>query len=122
MELPEIQMSVTHVVLHEAYCAPCGRIIKAELPVEYRYGYGPRLTALIRGLSGSQRDSRSAVQEFCTSVLGIPISRGAIQRAVDRVSEAITLVSAWRVGVAVGDDQHDGGSLYRASQPQQGGL
>jgi transposase len=29
------------------------------------------------------------VQEFCTSVLGIPISRGAIQRAVDRVSEAI---------------------------------
>jgi transposase len=29
------------------------------------------------------------VQEFCASVLGVPISRGAIQRAVDRVSEAI---------------------------------
>jgi transposase len=29
------------------------------------------------------------VQEFCTSVLGVPISRGAIQRVVDRVSEAI---------------------------------
>jgi len=40
-------------------------------------------------LSGSQRVSRSLVQEFCQSVLGVSISRGAIQRAVDRVSEAI---------------------------------
>jgi transposase len=57
--------------------------------VEHRYGYGPRLTALIGELSGSQRASRSAVQEFCTSMLGIPMSRGTIRRAVDRVSEAI---------------------------------
>jgi transposase len=90
IELPEIQMVVKHMVLHEAHCPQCGHLIKAELPAEYRYGYGPPLTALIGELSGSQRDSRSAVQEFCTSVLGVPISRGAIQRAVDRVSEAIT--------------------------------
>jgi transposase len=89
IELPEIQMAVTHVVLHETRCPRCGRLIKAELPAEYRYGYGPRLTALIGELSGPQRDSRSAVQEFCTSVLGVRISRGAIQRVVDRVSEAI---------------------------------
>jgi transposase len=90
IELPEIQMAVTHVVLHETRCPRCGRFIKAELPVENRYGYGPRLTALSGELSGPQRDSRSAVQEFCTSVLGVSISRGAIQRAVDRVSAAIT--------------------------------
>ena len=90
IELPEIQMSVTHVVLHEAYCPQCGGVIKAELPAEHRYGYGPRLTALIGELSGPQRNSRGMVQEFCLSVLGIPISRGAIQRAVDRVSEAIS--------------------------------
>jgi transposase len=89
LELPAIQMAVTHVVLHETQCSRCGRLLKAKLPAEYRYGYGPRLTALIGELSGPQRDSRSAVQEFCTSVLGVPISRGAIQRAVDRVSEAI---------------------------------
>jgi transposase len=47
------------------------------------------LTALIGELSGSQRNSRSAVPEFCTSVLGIRISRRAIQRTVDRVSDAI---------------------------------
>jgi transposase len=89
IELPEIQMAVTHVVLHETRCPRCGRLLKAELPAEYRYGYGPRLTALIGELSGGQRDSRTAVQEFCASVLGVPISRGAIQRMVDRVSEAI---------------------------------
>ena len=89
IELPEIQMQVTHVVLHEACCPQCGRLLKAPLPEEHRYGYGPRLTALIGELSGGQRDSRTAVQEFCASVLGVPISRGGIQRAVDRVSEAI---------------------------------
>jgi transposase len=89
VELPEIQMAVTHVVLHETRCPRCGHLLKAELPAQYRYGYGPRLTALIGELSGSQRDSRSTVQEFCRSVLGVAISRGAIQRSVDRVSEAI---------------------------------
>jgi transposase len=87
--LPEIQMTVKHFVLHEARCSQCGRVTKAQVPPEALSGYGPRLTALIGELSGSQRDSRSAVQEFCTSVLGVPISRGAIQRTVDRVSEAI---------------------------------
>jgi transposase len=90
IELPEIAMQVTHVVLHEARCPQCGRLLKAPLSEEHRYGYGPRLTALIGELSGSQRDSRSMVQEFCTSVLGVPISRGAIQRVVERVSEALS--------------------------------
>jgi transposase len=90
IELPEIQMQVTHVVLHGARCPQCGRSLKAPLPAEYRYGHGPRLTALIGELSGPQRSSRSAVREFCASVLGVPISRGAVQRAVDRVSAAIT--------------------------------
>jgi transposase len=67
IELPEIQMAVTHVILHKAHCPRCGRRLKAELPAVHRYGYGPRLTALIGELSGSQRDSRSAVQEFCTA-------------------------------------------------------
>jgi transposase len=89
IELPEIQMCVTHVVLHAACCPQCGRLLKAELPAAYRYGHGPRLTALIGELSGSQRGSRSTVQVFCQSVLGVPLSRGALQRAVDRVSEAI---------------------------------
>jgi transposase len=89
IELPEIRMIVRHVVLYEASCPQCGQVTKAQVPKERAAGQGPRLTALIGELSGSQRSSRSAVQEFCASVLGVRISRGAIQRAVDRVSEAI---------------------------------
>jgi transposase len=89
LELPAIQMAMTHVVLHKAQCPRCGRLLRAELPAEYSYGYGLRFTALIGELSGPQRDSRSAVREFCPSVLGVPISRGAMQRCVDRVSQAI---------------------------------
>jgi transposase len=89
IELPDIQMVVKHLVLHEAHCPRCGRLLEASLPEAARSGYGPRLTALIGELSGPQRNSRSTVQEFCTSVLGVPISRGGIQRTVDRVSEAI---------------------------------
>jgi transposase len=89
IELPDIQMRVQHFVLCEARCSRCGRVTKAPVPPAASSGYGPRFTALLGELSGSQRSSRSAVQEFCRSVLGVPISQGAIQRAVDRVSEAL---------------------------------
>jgi transposase len=75
IELPELQMAVMHVVLHETWCPRCGRFLKAQLLAAYRDGYGPRLTALIGELSGGQRDSRMTVQEFCASVLGVPISQ-----------------------------------------------
>ncbi|HXH08199.1 MAG TPA: IS66 family transposase [Alphaproteobacteria bacterium] len=89
IELPAIQMVVKHLVLHKTCCPRCGRRLKAELPAADRYGYGPRLTALIGELSGPPRDSRSAVQECCASALGVPISQGAIQRCVERAAEAI---------------------------------
>ena len=34
IELPEIQIAVTHVVLHETHCPRCGLRLKAELPAE----------------------------------------------------------------------------------------
>jgi transposase len=40
-------------------------------------------------LAGIVGASRSAVQDLCASVFGIPLSKGAIQKMVDRVSEAI---------------------------------
>jgi transposase len=89
IELPNIQMHVQHVVWWEARCSRYGRITKALVPPAASSGYGPRFTALLGALSGSQRRRRSAVQECCRSVLGVPISQGAIQRTVDRVSEAL---------------------------------
>jgi transposase len=85
---PDLQMRVQHVVLYAARCSRCGRVTQAPVPPAASAGDGPRFTALLGELSGRQRRSRSAVQEFCRSVLGVPISQGAIHRAVDRVSEA----------------------------------
>jgi transposase len=88
--LPAIQMIVRPFVLYQASCPQCGKVTKAQVPPEASTGQGPRLTALIGERSGSQRTSRSAVQVFCAAVLGVHLSRGAIHRAVDRVSAAIT--------------------------------
>jgi len=89
IELPEIQMDVAHYVLHKARCPRCGKTAKAPLPKSLRCGYGPRLCALIAEMSGVQGAARETVQEFCKSVLGISISIGAIQRVIDRTSEAL---------------------------------
>jgi transposase len=89
IELPPIEPQVTHFLLFEGICSRCGRLVKAAIPEGHATGYGPRLTALIAEMSGPDRASRSIVQTFCKSVLCIAISRGAIQRAIDRASEAI---------------------------------
>jgi transposase len=88
IELPEIQMNVTHFILHKAKCNCCGKTIRADVPQEYQSGYGPRFSAMVAELSGSHGASRQSVQDFCQSVLGIPISVGGIQRIIDRSSEA----------------------------------
>jgi transposase len=75
--------------LHQGQCPSCGTLGKASLPVEQRSGDGPRLTSCIGEIAGSVGASRRAVQDLCASVCGIPLSTGAIQKMVDRVSTAI---------------------------------
>ena len=89
IELPEIQMDVTHFILHKGKCNHCGRTVRAEIPKDYQSGYGPRFSAMIAELSGSHGASRQTVQDFCHSVLGVPISVGGIQCILDRASEAL---------------------------------
>jgi transposase len=89
IELPAIQMEITHFILQQGECAACGATSKGSVPAGFETGYGARLTGFIGELSGMQRSSRRAVKDFCQSVLGIPISVGAVQRCVDRVSQAI---------------------------------
>lgn len=89
VELPVIRPEVTHWLLHQGRCLACGTLCKASLPVEHASGYGPRLTAYVGEMAGMVGTSRSAVQALCASVFGIPLSTGAIQKLVDRVSAAI---------------------------------
>jgi transposase len=89
IELPEIRMDVTHFTLHKGQCQCCGKTVKAKIPTEFSSGYGPRLSAVIAELSGSHGASRQSVQDFCQSVFALTISTGAIQRIIDRSSQAI---------------------------------
>lgn len=89
IELPEIEMDVLHFILNQGTCSRCGSVVKAQLPKERQTGYGPRLSALIAEISGIQGNSRETVRTFCQSVLGFSISSGAIQKVIDRASEAL---------------------------------
>ena len=89
IELPEIELRVTHFKLHRGYCSRCGKSVSARLAPAQRPGYGPRMSALIAELSGMQGVSRLAVQQFLSSVLGVAISTGALQKVIDRVSNAL---------------------------------
>ena len=89
IELPKIQMKVTHYILQQGKCSQCGKTVKANLPMDCQSGYGSRFSALIAELSGTEGLSRQAVQRFCDSVLEVPISVGGIQKVLDRASEAI---------------------------------
>jgi transposase len=89
IELPPIAMEVTHWVLHQGRCQACGRWSHAHVPAEQVSGYGPRFSALMGELAGTYGNGRCMVQSFCASVLGVPISLGAIQKVLDRVTQAI---------------------------------
>jgi transposase len=89
IELPSIEMDIQHFIWHQGACSHCGRILKAQLPSASQTGYGPRLSALVGQLAGMHRSSRRLIQDFCHSVLHIPMSLGALQKMIDRVSTAI---------------------------------
>jgi transposase len=89
MELPAITMAIQHFIVQQGTCRGCGRTLKAQIPSEHQAGYGPRLTALLGELAGMHRTSRRLIQHFCHSVLNLPMSLGAVQKIIDRVSHAI---------------------------------
>ena len=89
IELPPMAMEITHWVLHRGCCLGCGAWNKAQLPQEHATGYGPRFSALLSELAGTYGNGRRMVQTFCASVLRVPLSLGAIQKVLDRVTQAI---------------------------------
>jgi transposase len=89
IELPPIEMEVTHWVLHQSWCPACGGWTQAQVPPQHAGGYGPRFSALVGELAGTYGNGRRMVQTFCASVLGVPISLGAIQKVLNRVTRAI---------------------------------
>lgn len=89
IELPEFKMEVKHFILHQGDCTECGKTVKAAIPLDHKTGYCVHFSSFIGMSAGIQGNSRSTIHEFCRSVLKIDISLGAIQKIIDRVSEAI---------------------------------
>ena len=89
IELPEIVMTVIHFILYKGKCTACGKTRKGYVPAEYSTGFGPRFSALVAEIGGIDGNSRETIQSFCSSVLGVKISLGAVQKIIDRASAAI---------------------------------
>ena len=89
IELPEIEMTVIHRILHRGTCTSCGKTGKGYTPKAFQTGFGPRLCALVADIGGIEGNSRQAIQAFCSSVLDFHISLGAIQNIIDRAAKAI---------------------------------
>lgn len=89
VELPSIELDITHFERYRCRCPRCGKTVKAGMPEDVSTGYGPRLSALIVELSGIKAMSRADVQNLCASVLNLPIATGTIQKIVDRGSAAL---------------------------------
>lgn len=87
--LPPLEMDIHHGVLQPGQWQGCGRPLKAQVPPEPQAGDGPRLTAWIGALAGIPRPSWRLVQDFCHSVLPIPISLSAVHQVINRGSQAI---------------------------------
>lgn len=95
IELPKIELNVTHFVLHKGPCPKCRKIVKATIPLENRTGYGQRLTATIAELSGTYGCSRDMIKDICRNIFGFHISTGAIQKVIDRSSQALLPAYNW---------------------------
>jgi len=88
-EWPPSEMAIHHVVLPQGHCQGGGRQRKAQGPSPYQAAYGPRWRALSGALAGPQRPSWRLVQDCWHSVCTLPLSRGAVQHVIHRVSQAL---------------------------------
>jgi transposase len=90
IELPVIRPDVTHWLRHQGQCLSGGTLCKATIPADQISGYGPRLTGFVGELTGIVGASRSAVQDLCPAVFGLPLSQGAIQKRI-QAGESVEL-------------------------------
>lgn len=86
-ELPPIRPLVFEYELLRLRCPCCGRPRLADLPVGVSWSaFASRLEAHIATLAGVYRLSRRQVREVVQDVFGVPISVGAVDAAIMRMS------------------------------------
>jgi transposase len=95
-ELPPIRPLIFQHERLRLYCPCCGKPRLAELPEGVsESAFGPRIEAHIATFAGVYRLSRRQIASVVSEALGIPISVGAVDAVIMRMSEV--LKDPWRV-------------------------
>ena len=94
-ELPPVSVLISEYVRHRVRCERCGRLTLAGLPAGVSESVlAPRFEAVIATLAGSYRLSRRQIAALVQELFGWPLSTGAIDKAIMRVSGI--LEDPWR--------------------------
>ena len=90
-ELRQQPLEITEYRRHCYWCESCKRTHYGKLPdgVDPLQMCGPRLQALMAYMKGNFGASYGALQQFCSEVLALPISLGALGKVIKRVSHAL---------------------------------
>lgn len=89
-ELPPIAPLIAEHRRHRLLCPGCGAGRLAELPAGVSpSAFGPRLQAHIAALAGVHRLSRRQVCDVVVEMFGVPISLGAVNRTIMRMSAVL---------------------------------
>ena len=89
-ELPPISPLIFEYRLHRVCCPGCAKKTLAGLPAGVSASaFGPRLEAHIAMLAGVYRLSRRQVAQVVEEILGCPISTGAVDTAIMRMSRVL---------------------------------
>jgi transposase len=88
VELPEAPPEVTQYNIHTCRCNLCGKHVKADIPKEARFGFGPRLMGLVTSLSGEFRLSKRQVTALMGKI-GIRICSGSVCNIHSRASQIL---------------------------------
>jgi transposase len=120
-ELPPISPLVFEHRLWRLACPGCGKAQLAELPAGVSgSAFGPRMEAHVATLAGVFRLSRRQVADTVREVFGCPISLGAVDRTIMRMSAV--LADPWaelREAVRAAEVVHADETSWRLGGAQQ---
>lgn len=90
-ELVKKPVIITEYQLHGGHCPCCKKTVYPKLPrwVIANQLLGPALLSLFGYMKAAMGVSVSELAEFSADVLKLDISRGAVQKAISRVSDAL---------------------------------
>ena len=88
VELPDVPPQVTQYNIHTCCCGHCGKHVKADIPNEAKYGFGPRLMGLVTTLTGEFRLSKRQVTALMGK-FGIKVCSGSVCKIHERASKIL---------------------------------